>query len=215
MTQTDFKETTYTRRLERFLEISRLLNSTLHLEELTEIVLRIVTDEVPFDRCTLWFVDPKRKVLRSFIAQGLGQTISLPLGEGLAGTVASTGETLDILDVYNDKRFQRRFDKNNKYQTKDALCIPLLNNHGNVIGVLQLLNRLRPLTDADREFLSSICLYIDLALQNAWAHHELMESQSLERERRVVGNNPARSKKVARKAVGSASRRAARPRRSA
>jgi len=215
MTQTDFKETTYTRRLERFLEISRLLNSTLHLEELTEIVLRIVTDEVPFDRCTLWFVDPKPKVLRSFIAQGLGQTISLPLGEGLAGTVASTGETLDILDVYNDKRFQRRFDKNNKYQTKDALCIPLLNNHGNVIGVLQLLNRLRPLTDADREFLSSICLYIDLALQNAWAHHELMESQSLERERRVVGNNPARSKKVARKAVGSASRRGARPRRSA
>jgi GAF domain-containing protein len=215
MTHTDFKETTYTRRLERFLEISRLLNSTLHLEELTEIVLRIVTDEVPFDRCTLWFVDPKRKVLRSFIAQGLGQTISLPIGEGLAGTVAATGETLDILDVYNDKRFQRRFDKNNKYQTKDALCIPLLNNHGNVIGVLQLLNRLRPLTDADREFLSSICLYIDLALQNAWAHHELMESQSLERAPRVVGASPARSKKVARKVSRAVGRRSTRSRQSA
>jgi dual 3',5'-cyclic-AMP and -GMP phosphodiesterase 11 len=212
MTQTDFKETTYTRRLERFLEISRLLNSTLHLEELTEVVLRIVTDEVPFDRCTLFVVDPKRKVLRSFIAQGLGQTISLPIGEGLAGTVAATGETLDILDVYNDKRFQRRFDKDNRYQTKDALCVPLLNNHGNVIGVLQLLNRLRPLTDADREFLSSICLYIDLALQNAWSHHELMESQGLERARRMAGDSPARPKKAASKVVRSASRRAARSR---
>ena len=90
-TRPDLNETIYTRRLERFLEISRLLNSTLHLEELTEIVLRIVTDEVPFDRCTLFVVDPKRNTLRSFIAQGLGRAeISVPVGEGLAGTVAGT-----------------------------------------------------------------------------------------------------------------------------
>src|SRR5436309_14715468 len=94
---------TYVRRLEHLLDASRLLNSTLELTELTEIVLRIVKDEVPVDRCTLFVIDPLRKALRSFIAQGVGEAeINLPVGQGLAGTVAATGEMLDITNVYQD-----------------------------------------------------------------------------------------------------------------
>ena len=62
---------TYVRRLEHLLDASRLLNSTLELSELTEIVLRIVQDEIPVDRCTLFVVDRKQKLLRLFIAQGV------------------------------------------------------------------------------------------------------------------------------------------------
>src|SRR5207244_9384460 len=99
-------KSTRVRRLERLLEASRLLNSTLELTELTEIVLRIVKDEVPVDRCTLFVIDPQRKALRSFIAQGVGEAeINLPVGQGLAGTVAATGEMLDITNVYQDDRF--------------------------------------------------------------------------------------------------------------
>src|ERR1700719_4374892 len=151
-------DATYVRRLERLLEASRLLNSTLKLTELTEIVLRIVTDEVPVDRCTLFVVDRPRKTLRSFIAQGVKETeINLPMGQGLAGTVAVTGEMLDIPDVRKDNRFQPRFDQELGYRTKDILCMPILNLHGDSIAVLELLNRRRPLNEGDREFLSSMC----------------------------------------------------------
>src|SRR2546421_9747531 len=89
------------RRLRRLLEASRLLNSTLELRELTEIVLRIIQDELPIERCTLFVVDRRQKLLRSLVAQGIEQfEIVLAFGEGLAGTVARTGEPLDVVDPY-------------------------------------------------------------------------------------------------------------------
>src|SRR5438445_12070177 len=89
------------RRLQRLLEASRLLNSTLQLTELTEIVLRILQDELPVERCTLFVLDGRQKLLRSLIAQGLEQfEIVLAVGEGLAGIVAMTGEPLDVADAY-------------------------------------------------------------------------------------------------------------------
>src|SRR5438552_3710735 len=170
--RTETDNSTHVRRLERLLEASRLLNSTLELTELTEIVLRIVKDEVPVDRCTLFVIDRQRQALRSFVAQGVDEAeITLPIGQGLAGTVAATGEVLDVSDVYHDQRFQPRFDQKLRYRTKDALCMPILNCEGNLIGVLQLLNRRRSLTHGDREFLSSMCTYIGLAVHNAWIHH--------------------------------------------
>jgi signal transduction histidine kinase len=187
----------HVRRLERLLEASRLLNSTLELTELTEIVLRIVKDEVPVDRCTLFVIDRQRKALRSFMAQGVEEVeINLPIGQGLAGTVAATGEVLDVPDVYQDDRFQPRFDQQLGYHTKDALCMPILNCDGNLIGVLQLLNRSRSLTPGHKEFLSSMCTYIGLAVHNAWIHRELLQSRNLEQDLRLVSDRLAHTEKL-------------------
>ena len=83
------------RRLQRLLETSRLLNSTLELSELTEIVLRILKDGLPIERCTLFVLDRRQKKLRSLIAQEVGEVeIVVALGQGLAGHVAMTGEWL-------------------------------------------------------------------------------------------------------------------------
>ena len=152
------EDSLYVRRLERLLEASRLLNSTLELNELTRIVLRIVQDEVPVDRCTLFVVDRKHNLLRSFIAQGVDKfEIKLPVGQGLAGSGAQSGEALDISDAYEDDRFDSNFDDHLGYRTKDVLCLPVFNCQGVLIGVLQLLNRQRPLNEEDKKFLGTIC----------------------------------------------------------
>lgn len=190
------QEFTHMRRLERLLEASRLLNSTLEVTELTEIVLQIIQDEVPVDRCTLYVVDRRQKVLRSFIAQGVDKfEITVPIGEGLAGTVAATGEPIDAADAYEDERFRAAFDNRLGYRTKDVYGVPVFNRVGTLIGVLQLLNRRRPLDESDKEFLSSICTYIGLALQNAWVHHELAEARKFEQELTVVRDRLAEAEK--------------------
>ena len=108
-----------TRRLRRLLEASRLLNSTLELRELTEIVLRIIQDELPVERCTLFVLDPHRNVLRSLLAQGVEELeIVLAMGEGLAGTVAATGTPLDVPDAYADARFHPGFDRRLNFRTR-------------------------------------------------------------------------------------------------
>src|SRR5947208_6690483 len=135
------------RKLQRLLETSRLLNSTLGLEELTEIVLRILQDELPIERCTLFVLDRRNKVLRSVVAQELENIeIVTSFGQGLVGTVAITGEPLDIDDVYGDARFDSTFDRRLAFQTRDALSVPIFNREESLVGVLQLLNRRRPFT---------------------------------------------------------------------
>jgi HD-GYP domain-containing protein (c-di-GMP phosphodiesterase class II) len=66
----------------------------------------------------------------------------------LAGYVATEGSPLVIEDVYTlppevEYSFNRSFDERYGYRTKSMLVIPMQNHHGEVIGVLQLINRKR------------------------------------------------------------------------
>jgi HD-GYP domain-containing protein (c-di-GMP phosphodiesterase class II) len=68
--------------------------------------------------------------------------------KSLAGYVAMTGETLVIDDAYNlpegaEYEINRSFDETNGYLTKSLLVFPMTNHAGEVIGVLQLINRRR------------------------------------------------------------------------
>lgn len=67
----------------------------------------------------------------------------------LAGYVAMTGETLVIDDAYNlpdgaEYSIARSFDEENGYLTRSMLVLPMMNHEGDLIGVLQLINRKRP-----------------------------------------------------------------------
>src|SRR5438552_485778 len=127
------------RRLEHLLEASRLLNSTLEIRELADIVLEIIRDEIEVERCTLFIVDGKQKALRSFLAHGTKEfEITLPIGDGLAGAVAMSGEPLEVADAYADPRFRRDVDEALGYHTNDVLCLPVHNRERRLIGVLQL-----------------------------------------------------------------------------
>ena len=170
-------------RLETMLDAARLLNSTLELKEITQIILHVVRAEVPVERVSVFVVDRARNSIHSLVAQGVGDfEISLPIGTGIAGTVVATGEILDIPDAYADARFEPRFDQKLQFHTSDLFALPVYNRHGDIVGVLQLLNRQRPITEADREFLLGISVYIGLALQNAWSHAQLRAKGLFEQE---------------------------------
>ncbi|HEY6843434.1 MAG TPA: GAF domain-containing protein, partial [Thermoanaerobaculia bacterium] len=67
----------------------------------------------------------------------------------LAGNVALTGETLVIDDAYRlpedaEYTINRSFDEENGYLTKSMLVFPMMNHVGELIGILQLINRKRP-----------------------------------------------------------------------
>jgi HD-GYP domain-containing protein (c-di-GMP phosphodiesterase class II) len=69
--------------------------------------------------------------------------------KSLAGYVAMTGETLVIDDAYDlpagaEYSINTSFDQANNYLTKSMLVFPMTNHVGELIGVLQLINRKRP-----------------------------------------------------------------------
>jgi len=170
-------------RLRRILEAAKVLNSTIDLAELTSIILKIVKEEIGVDRGTLFVVDELRQELRSVVAQGVeGTEIRVSFGQGIAGTVAATGDTIDIPDAYADIRFNASFDSALHYRTKDLLCMPILNRDREIVGVLELMNRAAPFHEDDMEFLRDVSVHIGLALENAWFHRQILEKRKIEQE---------------------------------
>ena len=99
--------------------------------------------------------------MRSLVAQELdGEDIVLPLGKGIAGAVGATGETINIPDAYRDHRFDPSFDSTLGFRTNDIYCMPIVNRLGEIVGVLELLNRIKPLTEEDEEFLAGVSVHV-------------------------------------------------------
>jgi serine phosphatase RsbU (regulator of sigma subunit) len=143
----------------------------------------MVREEIGIDRGTVFVTDVDRKQVTSLVAQGVNsEPIRLSLGTGIAGHAAATGETLDIPDAYSDPRFNPLIDGALDYRTKDIYCMPILNREGRAVGVLELLNRQRPFSTDDIDFLQDISVHMGIALENAWLHTQLLEKRKMEQE---------------------------------
>ena len=66
----------------------------------------------------------------------------------IAAYAALTGDTVNIADAYTAEGFDfsgtRAFDKKTGYRSTSFLTIPMRDHENEVIGVLQLLNRIDP-----------------------------------------------------------------------
>jgi GAF domain-containing protein len=90
-----------------------------------------------------------------------------PINIGITGYVATTGETLNIADAYQDPRFDPSVDDDNPsgFKHKSILCMPIRNASRKIIGVSQLINKLngRPFNKND-ENLFEVSFYEELLL---------------------------------------------------
>lgn len=108
-----------------------------YLERLVELCSRAAEAE----RCTVYLVDHERGEIRSAVAQRAGVEIRLPIGKGLSGHVALTGETINVPDAYADPRFDRSVDRLTGFRTLNILAVPVWGRDGRTVGVIQVLNK--------------------------------------------------------------------------
>jgi sigma-B regulation protein RsbU (phosphoserine phosphatase) len=165
-------------------EATRMLNSTLDLPELLELILKIARTEVKAERGTVFLADSKRKELWSIAASGLDhQEIRIPFGKGIAGQVAVSGELVSTEDAYTLESFDPSFDQRLNYRTKSLLSLPIKHHSGEIVGVLQLLNaQSGKFSSDDISFLNKLSGHMAMALENAQMHRDTMEKQRMERE---------------------------------
>ncbi len=170
--------------LSTIVEATKRLNSTLDLGELINIILQLATRHTSADRGTVFLVDKERDEIWSLVGLGLQQQeIRLPATKGIAGWVVHHGEIVNLPDVYQDPRFERDVDRRLGYRTRTLLCLPIRNKDGEVIGVLQLLNKKDgPFTAADEGFLEALSDHVALAIENAQLHRERLAKQRMERD---------------------------------
>jgi phosphoserine phosphatase RsbU/P len=169
--------------LSSIVEATKRLNSTLDLGELIHIILQIATRQTGAERGTVFLVDRERGEIWSLVGLGLNQVvIRLPLERGIAGWVAREGKPVRLEDVYTDPRFEPEIDRKLGFRTRQLLCLPIRNEAGNIIGVLQLLNKPEAFTPEDEAFLDALSSHVALALERAQFHRERVEKEKMERD---------------------------------
>jgi phosphoserine phosphatase len=169
--------------LSSIVEATKKLNSTLDLGELIHIILQIATRQTGAGRGTVFLVDAEKNEIWSLVGLGLEQqVIRLPADCGIAGWVAQNGKSLRLENAYEDPRFEPEVDRRLGFTTRRLLCLPIRNEGGNIVGVLQLLNKEEAFTAEDEAFLDALSAHVAIALEKAQLHRERVEKEKLERD---------------------------------
>ena len=101
------------------------------------------------DRTTIFLLDEDKDELWSIVAKdekGNNLELRVPKTVGIAGEVATTKSVVNIPhDFYDDPRSKaaQEIDRKNHYRTYTMLAMPLLGEDGNLVAVVQLINKLK------------------------------------------------------------------------
>jgi HD-GYP domain-containing protein (c-di-GMP phosphodiesterase class II) len=162
------------------MEFSSLINSTLDSVEVRKLGVEAAVALSGAETGSLLLVD--RETGDLFFEVALGEKgeqlrkIRLSRGQGIAGWVAQTGESLIINDAPSDPRFFRGVDEKSSFITRNLICVPV-RTKDKVIGALETVNKRNGMFDEeDREILFALANHMAIAIENAHLYNELKEA---------------------------------------
>jgi adenylate cyclase len=153
---------------------------TLDLNTLFVQIVDKISKALNAERSTLFLIDHETRELWSKVAQRAELTeIRLPITQGLAGYVTKTGETLNIKDAYGDPRFLSTIDEKTGFKTKMVLCAPVINRNGDIIGVIEAINKRKGLFDReDENLLQALSSQLSVALENSQLYERTVDMKN-------------------------------------
>ncbi|XP_035264308.1 dual 3',5'-cyclic-AMP and -GMP phosphodiesterase 11A [Anguilla rostrata] len=170
---------------EFFLELVKDISNELDMTNLSYKILINVCIMLDADRCSLFLVEGpshKRTLVSKFFDVHSGTTVrpssstlnsnevQVPWGKGIIGYVAEHGETVNVPNAYEDHRFSDEIDKLTGYKTQSILCMTICNSDGDVIGVVQAINKNpsgAPFTEDDEKVLQMYLPFCGISISNA------------------------------------------------
>src|SRR5579871_6018046 len=155
-----------------FNELAKALTSTLEVREVLALVMQKVSELLKPANWSLILFDEQSGELYFEVAVGEGseklKSVRFRPGEGIAGTVFSTGESWRVDDVSSEPQFSRRFDDLSQFRTRSILAVPL-KVRGKPLGVIELVNGPAgaSFTAEDQLAVSAVADFAAIAIDNA------------------------------------------------
>ncbi|HXV41494.1 MAG TPA: GAF domain-containing protein, partial [Anaerolineae bacterium] len=203
----------FSRDLELVNEVSRLVSSTLDVEQIPRLLVQRTAEIFEAECGSLALLDKERDgVVFQVAYDGQGNELSslknflMPLGEGIVGLVAQTGLPHLVNNVQSDPGWSPIADRLTGFTTRKILAVPLI-AEGEILGVIELINKKEGNFDQhDLELLSLVASSAASAIQNARQYEALQKTnQALQQaqEERIAAERWA----VLGKAAGSLAHR--------
>ncbi|MGE5553885.1 MAG: diguanylate cyclase [Betaproteobacteria bacterium] len=154
-------------------EFTTVLGSTLHLNEIFNMMVDTIMRVVRYDACYLALVDERGrfeiKVARAFTEEQLDQFTQTRLGEGIIGRVVQSAQPLIVPDLGNYAWCEAYRDT----PYRSMLSLPLV-IQGGAIGVLNLFKKeVNAFTQDDLRVLFIVANQCAFAVQNGKLYEEM------------------------------------------
>ncbi len=148
---------------------------------------------------SLLLLDRKTRKLYFKVATGAKKDIlreyEVEIGQGIAGTVAQSGDALLVPDVKKDDRWYREISESIGFETQSIACVPLKSN-GDVLGVMQVVDKKNgtPLEKKDMALLTAYADLAAMAIGNARRIAEVRQEnkdlkEALEKKYQIIGGS--------------------------
>ncbi|MBE9126647.1 MULTISPECIES: GAF domain-containing protein [unclassified Coleofasciculus] len=155
----------------------------------------------------LWLIDRERNQLctKILIADGSFQELHLSIGVGFVGQVAKSGKPINVpfdFYIHPDSDRMKQWDRQNHYRTCSLLCLPVFSPGGELLGVIELVNKKKQghfpdydpdnwpvppegfkasFSQADQQLMGAFSLQVGIALQNAKLFTTLKQQEQIQR----------------------------------
>ncbi|NUM36238.1 MAG: GAF domain-containing protein [Candidatus Brocadiae bacterium] len=143
---------------------SQGLESILFLDEMLRFITMKTGELLKADRTIIYLLDEERNELLPIVDKeevGSPFELKLPSNVGIVGEVVSNKKAINIpYDFYKDPRSASRriMDTKTNYRTYNMLALPVLDNQGDTVAVLQLLNKLKLIHDPEESLAEQVDL---------------------------------------------------------
>ena len=170
----------------KVLDIARSMVATIDLDNLLRLIIDRGMELLDAQRATLFLYDAESDELVSRIAAGADE-IRFPADRGLAGAVVQAGRTLNVADAYADPRFNPDVDRETGFRTRSILSVPLLDYRGQLVGVLQVLNkRGGAFSEYDVSLAETLGAQAGVMLQRAKLIEHYLQKEEMERAMKIA-----------------------------
>ncbi|GAB4529352.1 MAG: hypothetical protein Kow0063_06370 [Anaerolineae bacterium] len=167
--------------LERIVKVSQILNSTLSLEPLLQIIIQSATELTRTEACSIMLLDKRTGELHFAHSVGEGaeelRNVTVPLDNSIAGWIVRKGKPLLVRDAKADPRWHSLVDKAIDFDTRSILGVPL-KVKDQIIGVMELLNKIddRGFSQDDIQIATTLAAQAAIAIENARLLDELQRA---------------------------------------
>jgi len=170
--------------LDSIKQIGRALaSSTFDISKVLKYTMDMIRVIMNVEAGSLLFLDNEELELAvAFnVKVKIRKKFRLKIGQGIAGHVAASGESIIVNDTKESPHFFAGVDKHTGFKTKTVLCVPMI-SQGKVLGVIQVLNKKKGgFSLNDEDLLQSIAASVSIAIENARLYKEKVSMADHER----------------------------------
>lgn len=168
--------------LESILAVTRALAAPFDLPSLLAEITSAARRVLRVERSSVWLHDAAAGELVVEVASDLSK-VRIPVGRGLVGACAEQRATINVPDCYADARFDAAVDRATGFRTRCSLTLPLVDHRGELVGVMQLLNKVDGLFGSDDQALAeALAAQCAMALSRVRITASLLEAEKLRGE---------------------------------